>query len=114
MKRNLTFLFVGIFVGVTICAACTPFFKKTNRMYIARENITAELGTEIHITNRDDERLFERQIIIPKGACLNDDGSCFEVKFLKLNVTLNKSEVPRYFKEGRIEGNYFMNYRMKG
>lgn len=113
MKKNLIFLFVGILVGACASLACAPLFNKPNRMFFAKEDITVRLGTSIHIVNRDDERFFKRELVIPKGACLNDDGSCFDVRFLKLNLTLEDSEVPKYFKEGIIEGNYFMSHRIK-
>lgn len=110
MKKNLMFICIGILIGVCVSVACSRFFKKQPKMFFAKEDITVKLNTRIHIVNRDDEKFFKKEIVIPRGTCVNDDGSCGEFKFLKLSLVFKETALPKYFNEGTIEGNYFMNY----
>ncbi|MCX8015103.1 MAG: hypothetical protein N2748_03710 [candidate division WOR-3 bacterium] len=110
MKKNLMFLFIGILIGLGVSIACGRFFKKQPKMFYTKEDITVKLNTRIHIVNRDAEKFFTKEIVIPKGVCVNDDGGCGELKFLKLSLVFKKTEISKYFNEEKIEGNYFINY----
>jgi hypothetical protein len=79
-------------------------------MFWPKEDITLELNSKNHILNRDDEKVFLKRITIPQGSCLNYDGECGEFLWLKLSLVIKRTDVRKYFNEGKIEGPYFINY----
>ena len=107
MKKELAFLLIGFLIGSAITFGCARLFGKPGRMFWATEDLTITLDTTAHIVNRQDEKLFAREMVLPKGTCFNDDGvsSCQPIRFLKLTLAFPENEVTKYFSESYVKGN---------
>lgn len=108
MKKGLAFLLIGFVIGVAITFGFTLLLEKPGKMFWLKEDMTIALDTTAHIENRQDERYFLREMVLPKGTCLNDDGASLcprGVRFLNLTLAFQETNIENYFSKGSVEGN---------